>query len=211
MLRIEKSRSDHHIPPVDNIGQGTSESVDDEFNREISRLGDELFDYSTSLGISTESGEFEKFNKMHKLYNTRINESTKILNEVNSKDLEKCEQQILKMAKECCHLIKEKNDKFYDIQSNWNEINGRMKETYVEFRDLSKGIKKRKVVINSIYLFLQADDVAALDLFWREYLNGTIKPKIQMMMKRKAQNSSVNTDIMVTEDNYRRYRKFIGE
>ena len=199
-MRIEGSSTEDH-PDV----------IDKEFNKEITAMRDELFEHSSKLANTINNDEFEKFDQMHSIFNVRLKESINILNVLYASEQRKCAGKILDIAKTSFTLIKDTSDNFTTtIQVRWKKLNDRMAETYCE-GPLLEGMKKRKLMTSSLYLYLQADTVEALDMFWREYLDGTLKYKVLSSMYRKASNIDASISVIVAEDNYRRYRSFIGE
>ena len=191
--------------------ENRTESRTSEFKQEITRIGDALLEHSNALAVSTENDEFDRFNEKHHIFNTRLKTSVILLNAVSDDDKEKCEKLVLEVANTSSSLIKEGDDGFTVIQKRWQELNKRMSETYIGVYPMLGGLKKRKVLTNSLYIFLQADNVDALDTFWKEYLDGTLKSKILTTMFRRSKNRGANICITATEVNYRRYRTYLGE
>ena len=194
----------------DDDSENRQESSENEVYREIYKLGDELIEYGNNLAITSEGEEFDKFNEMHQVFNERLKESCILLHKIYGDDKRKCEKQILLMIKTCSSMIKERRNTFMVKQKQWKEMNDRMSEMYLVVGPLLEGMNKRKLMTNSLYMFLQADSVEALDMFWQEYLDGTLKSKFMTTMYR-SRDSGASISITVTENNYRRYRTYIGK
>ena len=187
-------------------------STENKFDKDISRIGQDLSDYGTQLSIeSTRDDTFETYDKRHEIYNERLMESLEILYQLYGDDKDKCEKAILKVAKQCKKKMKEGSDESDVILRRWKNLNKRWNQSYYQVKQILRGINTRKVLNHSVYLFLQAENVEALDLFWREYFDGTLKSKLLATMLKNSRANSENISITVTEENYMRYRAYIGK
>ena len=185
-----------------------SVTVDSPFKEKITAIEDDLLRHESTLGIS-EHNDYEAFNEKYKLHNERLKCSLVLLRAFNDSSFE---TEILTWASKSSELIKKDDGHFFIFQRRWKEFNDRLKERNNVHDMLSSwGMKKRKIDISSLYIFLQAENIKKLDSFWKEYTAGTITKQIKQIL---FMNDTDETDesillVTITEENYVRYRTFI--
>ena len=185
------------------------EGTDKKFDADISKIGKQLVKYGNELTRSN-GEDFELYNARYKLHNVRLRESLILLNALCDDDQEQYKKELLEFVQTSSSLIRQRSESFDQFQRRWKEMNDRRRENY-ELDCLRSGIKKRKLMTNSIYIFLQSESMETLDLFWQEYLDGTLKSKLQKTMFRRSKDDNTSITITITEDNYNRYRKYIHD
>ena len=192
-----------------NRNENLPDSSEKVIIKDISRIGEDLVMYGNDLAQRNDE-YFEKYYAMQKLHNVRTKDSLTLLDGLCDEDQEKYKTEILKFVQVSSQLIKERNETFYKFQRRWEGMNDIMRENYkIDF--LLSGIKKRRLMTNSVYLFLQAENVERLDLLWKEYLDETLNSEIQRTMFRGLKERGGSVNIVMTDGNYNRYRQYLGE
>ena len=154
---------------------------------------------------------FEEYTNRYKMHLQLLNTSFKIFrdcyNELNDTRLEN----VIKFVEDSAKLINCPDNDWYKIRHRWRRMNDLMVQGS-ESVELVKTVLSTKrsrctgTSFNSLYVFLQCEDVESLDELWNEYKSGKLLLEI-------AEQKNMPSGIAVTIDerNYRAYRKCLGE
>ena len=187
-------------------GEETSEK-DDTFQTEITAIISDLdkkgFD---RLNSDEDIGEYRR---KCGCFKQRLHESIVLLNAFSDDGYQMRKEEILKLARKSSKMIAENNDDFYKHQNGWKLMNESMKGSSATLNSmlLQRGIKRRKVMSNSLFILLEAESVEKLDVFWEEYQDGRL---IRDLQQELFSRESSSLTIVITEENYTNYRRILG-
>ena len=177
------------------------------FTQEIETINTELEKFGFDRVHSGE--EIGEYDRKCDCFNKRLNESIVLLNALCYDGDKVRKEEILKIARRCCTMIKENNDDFYKLQDGWKTMNERLKSnnTALESLFVPRGFKRRNFMSNSLYFLLETENVENLDSLWEEYRDGRLTTEFQQ----KLFSGRISTlQVIITEENYTQYRNILG-
>ena len=199
---------------LDVVGQiqvteehGEHEKTADGFESQIKALSRELQKHGFDSLKS--GGNMVEYKRKCDCFNYRLNESVNLVNALCDEGDKMRKEEILELARKCSSLIKENKDEFYKVQEGWKLMNEVMKGFNAPLDSLlsSRGVKRRKIMSNSLYILLEAESVEKLDRLWTDYQEGALTKEFQQ--KLFSGKSSV-LQLIITAENYRKYRNYLG-
>ena len=150
-----------------------------------------------------------EYKKKCACFHDRLNESVLLINAFSDEAADSRKENIMQTAQKACAMIKENNEEFYEFQKDWDLMNDLMKRKNKVLDSLSeKGVTVCSVIPSSLYFLLEAESVEKLDRFWEEYKEGTLTNEFQQKL---FSCSHVDLTVLITEDNYMRYRVYLGK
>ena len=190
----------------------TRSQVQDSFASEIADIQADLIDHLCKLG--SENSRYVKFNKHLKVHNERVKSSVNILHMGYSGNEDEMKSNILEFARKSQTMMKRDDSDVMNIHKHWKVVNDRLQDNLDLFPTLQEyGIKKKKMKLCSIYIFLEAESVQHLDSFWEEYVHGSLTEKIQHQLCKGHVDKDVDSglSLYISEENYTAYRKYLGK
>ena len=187
----------------------TSDGYDDRFQMNVKKITQDLDNYGFQLcHESVDNGKLTEYKRKCDCLKERLKESIVLINAFCDEDDKERKENILQFARNSCDMIKENNDEFYMHQERWKVMNDMMKSSNEILETLlnSRGLKRKKMVSNSLYILLEAERVEELDNFWEEYQDGRLRKEFQRIL---FIGGSSDLSIVITEHNYRQYRKYL--
>ena len=193
-----------------NDDQDANLDTDNDFQSEIKRITKDLENYGFVLCLEgCDDEKIREYNRNCECLNQRLHESIVLINAFDEHNDKLRKDNILKMAEKSYSMIKDGNDEFYKLQERWKLMNDRMKNNNSVMDSLlcPRGMKRRRMMSNSLYVLLEAESVEKLDTFWKDYQEGHLKAEFQQKL---FSGISSTLQIKITEQNYKKYRQVLG-
>ena len=153
---------------------------------------------------------YDEFTKRYQLHLQLMDESFKILRDCYSEENTTQLNNINTFLEESAKLITRPDNEFYKFRNKWRRMNQLMVQASQSVEQAKRVLSKRCRItgtsFNSLYFFLQCENVESLDTLWEEYKSGKLLLEIAEQM-----DWSPSIAITIDERNYRAYRKFLGK
>ena len=192
----------------ENRDQDINIDTDNEFQIEIKNITKDLENHGFDICLDgCDDEKLREYNRKCECFNQRLNESIILINAFDE-HIEVRKDKILKMAEKSYSMIKDGNDEFYKLQEGWKLMNDRMKNNNSVMDSLlcPRGMKRRRIMSNSLYVLLEAESAERLDSFWKEYQEGYLTAAFQ---EKLFSGNSSTLQIVIIEENYRKYRQVL--